>query len=620
MSKLQKGKNKLKKLIKRICIIGGVIFVFILVVALANSDDSESETLDREWAKAEYYTKVKRETEIEALNSDGNMNGINLLLISRLSEGFIKEYLTLAQKNQEGMLNPYSKHMAVENVISLNIAESYTYPNTPLPVTYLPFENGEVVWNKSVGGLPAEALTLSKANRNVIGGKLGVGPVAPYYRADLIAGDPANGGTATPFQIGLNWFYDINKPSMNGYNADSSRNPDPIYFPDQLAYLDRIITEVAANYMDLESMDQLEYSNLGTLFFADGEGNVCRMAFNGIGSNVDEASKAKRNESWQEYKKSIEAVDAKYGKELADMAVTIGYPESYGLTICIAAVECGGWMFENDGTLGKLRSQGLEAYQRLHPNATQDEWLSFLNSHIGTSGGYYIDDRRTTCHIYLKGEKYLRTSDPISLRHIYTGMFVGKYYYAYMLQMGGLTDVDPSKPSTFMNGYTNNGGTPEWVTGATTDILAQYGIDASKLSTKRLKLLNEGISILGTPYVWGGTKWPTQNADGSYNVSTGQLDCSGFTQQCTLRALGIDISRTTYTQIESDKLERIDASQAQPGDILFNDTVRHVLFFISGDPNGVPICMHAPQSGDVVTIRAYHSVPYVYRIKGIDDP
>ena len=596
--------------------------ILVIAISLSSSKSKNSEKLNREWAKAEYYTKVKRETEIEALNSDGNMNGINLLLISRLSESFIKEYLTIAQKNQEGMLNSYSKHMAVENVISLNIAESYTYPNTPLPVTYLPFENGEVVWNKSVGGLPAEALTLSKANRNVIGGKLGVGPVAPYYRADQIAGDPANGGTATPFQIGLNWFYQINKPSMNGYNEDSSRKPDPIYFPDQLAYLDRIITEVAANYMDLESMDQLEYSNLGTLFFADGEGNVCRMAFNGIGSGVDAESKAKRNESWQEYKKSIEAVDAKYGKELADMAVTIGYPESYGLTICIAAVECGGWMFENDGTLGTLRSKGLEAYQRLHPNATQDEWLSFLNSHIGTSGGYYISGRHTTCHIYLKGEKYLRTSDPISFRHIYTGMFVGKYYYAYMLQMGGLTNVDPSNPSTFMNNIKENSknGNTEWVPGTTTDILASNGVDVSKLSTKRLKVLNEGISILGVPYVWGGNTWPQKNEDGSYNLQSGALDCSSFVQQCIKRALGIELPRTTDTQQTSDLLERIDASQVQPGDILFNASIGHVLFYISGDVNGIPICLHCPEKGDVVSVKAYHSVPYVYRLKGIDDP
>lgn len=94
-------------------------------------------------------------------------------------------------------------------------------------------------------------------------------------------------------------------------------------------------------------------------------------------------------------------------------------------------------------------------------------------------------------------------------------------------------------------------------------------------------VLNEAYKYLGTPYVWGAT--------GPEN-----FDCSGFTSYVYRHAAGIDISRTTYTQINVG--QPVSRDQLQPGDLVFPNT-GHVGIYVG---NGQMI--HAPQTGDVVKV------------------
>lgn len=84
---------------------------------------------------------------------------------------------------------------------------------------------------------------------------------------------------------------------------------------------------------------------------------------------------------------------------------------------------------------------------------------------------------------------------------------------------------------------------------------------------------------LGVPYVWGGT------------TPFVGLDCSGLTQWC-YRQAGIEITRTTYTQVAA-ALKKVPVFQARPGDVLWNS--HHVAIYVG---NGEYI--HAPHTGDVV--------------------
>ena len=94
-------------------------------------------------------------------------------------------------------------------------------------------------------------------------------------------------------------------------------------------------------------------------------------------------------------------------------------------------------------------------------------------------------------------------------------------------------------------------------------------------------VLNEAYAQLGKPYVWGATGADT-------------FDCSGFTQYVYKHATGIDISRTTYTQINVG--QAVSQDQLQPGDLVFPHA-GHVGIYVG---NGQMI--NAPQTGDVVKV------------------
>lgn len=90
------------------------------------------------------------------------------------------------------------------------------------------------------------------------------------------------------------------------------------------------------------------------------------------------------------------------------------------------------------------------------------------------------------------------------------------------------------------------------------------------------------FKYLGVPYVWGGT-------------TPAGFDCSGFVQY-VYREAGINISRTTYTQIA----EGYPVSDLQPGDLVFFGSYSapyHVGIYIG---NGQYI--HSPMEGDVVKV------------------
>lgn len=95
---------------------------------------------------------------------------------------------------------------------------------------------------------------------------------------------------------------------------------------------------------------------------------------------------------------------------------------------------------------------------------------------------------------------------------------------------------------------------------------------------------------LGLPYVWGAT------GPSSY-------DCSGFTQ-AAWRAAGVELPRTTYTQINAGS--RISRSELEPGDLVFfYSGISHVGLYIG---NGMMI--HAPRTGDVVKIAPVDQMPF----------
>ena len=78
-------------------------------------------------------------------------------------------------------------------------------------------------------------------------------------------------------------------------------------------------------------------------------------------------------------------------------------------------------------------------------------------------------------------------------------------------------------------------------------------VSAAELLTLRANLEKAGRSMLGVPYLWGGT-------------SRRGIDCSGFTQY-SYRKIGYELNRTAVSQLENGIV--VAKADMQPGDLVF---------------------------------------------------
>jgi cell wall-associated NlpC family hydrolase len=103
------------------------------------------------------------------------------------------------------------------------------------------------------------------------------------------------------------------------------------------------------------------------------------------------------------------------------------------------------------------------------------------------------------------------------------------------------------------------------------------------------------LQQLGTPYQWGGSCTDPHGDDPS-----GRCDCSSLMQRA-YGVAGIQITRTTYTQIHDGRAAPANATSLQPGDLVFTEgsasRPEHVAMAI-----GDGLLVHAPRPGRVVEV------------------
>ena len=95
-------------------------------------------------------------------------------------------------------------------------------------------------------------------------------------------------------------------------------------------------------------------------------------------------------------------------------------------------------------------------------------------------------------------------------------------------------------------------------------------------------IVSYAYQFIGTPYVYGAS-------------GPNAFDCSGFTSYVYRNAAGIDITRTTYSQIGVGT--PVSYSELQPGDLVFTYGLDHVGIYVGGGQY-----IHAPQPGDYVKV------------------
>lgn len=102
------------------------------------------------------------------------------------------------------------------------------------------------------------------------------------------------------------------------------------------------------------------------------------------------------------------------------------------------------------------------------------------------------------------------------------------------------------------------------------------------LSASGNAIVDFAYGYIGAPYVYGAT-------------GPSSFDCSGFTSFVFRNAAGIDITRTTYTQIGVGT--PVSYGELQPGDLVFTYGLDHVGIYVGGGQY-----IHAPQPGDSVKV------------------
>ena len=95
-------------------------------------------------------------------------------------------------------------------------------------------------------------------------------------------------------------------------------------------------------------------------------------------------------------------------------------------------------------------------------------------------------------------------------------------------------------------------------------------------------IVDFAYGYIGAPYVYGA-------------AGPSSFDCSGFTSFVFRNAAGIDITRTTYSQIGVGT--PVSYGELQPGDLVFTYGLDHVGIYVGGGQY-----IHAPQPGESVKV------------------
>ncbi|MDZ4941390.1 C40 family peptidase, partial [Clostridium perfringens] len=97
-----------------------------------------------------------------------------------------------------------------------------------------------------------------------------------------------------------------------------------------------------------------------------------------------------------------------------------------------------------------------------------------------------------------------------------------------------------------------------------------------------------------TPYVYGAT-------------GPSSFDCSAFTSFVYRNVAGMDITRTTYSQVGVGR--EVSYNELQPGDLVFTYGLDHVGIYVGGGQY-----IHAPQPGDAVKVSPLTSFTTARRV------
>ncbi|VYU45339.1 hypothetical protein [Clostridium paraputrificum] len=546
LNKFNRTRGGLSKIIK----IMGIFLVFVFSVALVITL-GEDDQVGGSDAKGTQFVKRVETEKLPETNPDGTTNGLNLLLIGRLSEGYVKEYLEIAQKLENGELGPLANKVTVERTLGVAATEQGNYSGLPILGSPLPLKDGKPLWDKSIN------MTLSTAYFDDYQ-KHGFTPSFAVTGNDT-------GGYYSGWQVNVDYASQVDKSSMN-----KKGSLDKYFFPDQMysfaqvrnwkyPSVERNVDVNVVSEGAIEMAVSILYSGSPLFSYLPGD------------TKLDKTMALENVYNW-----THEHFIEKYRHVLKYDILAQGWASKH-LAVMINVAE-GGKISQQTYdyvTRGPQRDVCTTFLKAINSDKSLEDFLSpavdsSLARRNNASGIMYN---------LVGGKEYMMV--PESTGHYVGEELLGALCYGRMLKFGGLEDVDPTNPDTYMNRFED-----EWLPNGTGDWLKECGVDPSNLNPKILAILNEGYKLRGTPYYLGDPIVPKKNADGSYDVKTGRFDCSSFLQYIIKTITNIDIGRNTTMQLNSPNLEDISMKDLKTGDIIIlgnNGVTEHVIMYLSGD-------------------------------------
>lgn len=603
MAGKKKKTNPILKPIKYALTIVISVFLFAIVIgALA-----EDETILVGNRKNEIYiqqvdgTLFDTDSSLKPDNPNGTVNGLNFQLINNIkTEGYVKEYLTLALNLQEGSIGSLKVYPSVARTLGVAATEQGSYVGLPILGSVLPLGSDGPRWDKSID------LTLSKATSSVLS-KYG-------YTESFGIVSNATGNYFGGWQVNISYMDSLAKSKLN-----VGSTLDGLFFPDQMyAYAqvrDNKYSVVDGYFGETKISD--EARDLATSILYSGS-----PIFKYIpGDNPSE--QAKNLESI--YKWTHSNFISPYMSLLNIDAFTKGSAAKFIVIMINAKLN------------GKISQETYNycvnsSYQYNICQSILDTWgisssvESFLGNALDTSLPYQGNYSGIMTNV-IDGQVYYMV--PESTGHYVGEEVLGLYYFGSMLKYAGV-NVDPTDPNSYMNTLPQG----EWKPSGDSVWMQDYIGNTSVLTEKREKILTEAYKWLGSWYVLGGWDPPVKDSNGNWingspksgNGSMKGFDCSRYVQYVYQTVLGIDISRSTWSQRANENTYVINESELLPGDLVYyygpSADWGHVSFYL-GDKDGVRYYMHAPYDNKPLSITTWDGTPeYTLleyrRVKGIE--
>ena len=461
---------------------------YLFLLMSRSSDPSRVSTLVTSKKGASAAGGIAPESNTQT-TTDGS--GLNLLLIDKLDESYVKELLSLYRDSQNGKIDNQPYHLSVEALLGMHVNEVGFYANTQIPESFVPSktDNGktEILWKQAYGGVAADDISLLRIDSTV--------------KPSL----PDNGMNSS---AGINCFQfeaatGCSKSILNGAGNSGRSKGDKYFLPDEVATENEWLSNAMNGYFKGEKASDTQASAIASISHNRGASALGMTAYGiaystrGDSGRVDTSKDSTSNfmkyatymaDAYNSYSSGhsfdkngiVKGTGSDYGRwyAVAICAKQDDYYFSKAVLDSISGVSVSAWNIiwpddkvnsESDlkkrlqtkcmglnKAIKETTGKSVSATDTLSVYGTKSDYRDApYVSQAGRNFGWIYHVEKTTSPAYK--HKYSDGSEPYVVECIdivccgqqVSVMLLGKYIYGNLLKISGLVSVDPTNPDTY---------------------------------------------------------------------------------------------------------------------------------------------------------------------------